>query len=325
VTDSRAPKASARSEVISFRHRAEYLGFRVLRAALTCLPETAARAFGAVLGWLAGSVVGVRRRVVRENLERAFPHLSDAERRRIARASWRHLGREAVATFRLASETRDSILERTEFVEGWEAFERLTSGGLGAILLTGHFGNWEIAGAAVAARGHPMDAVATRQRNPLFDRDLVETRARLGMDLVVRDHAPKRLLRSLRAGRVAGIVGDQNVAVGGISIEFLGHEAPTARGAAVFALRTGVPLFAGAAVSLPGRRWRYRITMEEVTIEPTGDFDTDVRRLTRAHTEVLERAVRAHPEQYFWPHKRWKQRRERGPNRSDDSTRDDPA
>jgi len=294
--------------MVSLRHRLEYLGFRVLRGILSLLPECAARGFGSLLGWLAGSLFGVRRDVVAGNLERAFPELSDAERRHIAAASWRHLGREAVATFRLSSETPDSIRGRTEFASGWEALEAHVEDGRGAILVTGHFGNWEIAGAAVASRGHAMDAVATRQRNPLFDRDLVDTRARLGMDIVVRDDAPRRLLRSLRAGRVAGIVGDQNVAVGGIPIEFMGHEAPTARGAAVFALRTGVPLFAGVAISLPGPRWRYRITMEEVTIEASGDFDIDVRRLTQAHTEVLERAVRQHPEQYFWPHKRWKRR-----------------
>lgn len=303
--------------MITPRHRLEYLGFRALRALLSLLPEFAARGFGSMLGWLAGSVFGARRDVVSENLERAFPDLSEAERRRIAAASWRHLGREAVATFRLAGETPESIRGRTEFASGWDAFQKRLGEGKGAILLTGHFGNWEIAGAAVCARGHEMDAVATRQRNALFDRDLVETRGRLGMHIVVRDEAPKRLLRGLRAGRVAGIVGDQNVAVGGIPIEFMGHEAPTARGAAVFALRTGAPLYAGVAVSLPGSRWRYRINMEEVTIEPSGDFDADVHRLTQAHTKVLERAVREHPEQYFWPHKRWKQRPSRGATPAD--------
>jgi len=294
--------------VIRPRHRVEYAAFRVVRALVTLLPERLARALGSALGWFAGTLLGIRRGVVRRNLELAFPELSQVERRRIARASWRHLGREAVATFRLASETPTSIRARTEFAEGWEAFERRAREGDGAILVTGHFGNWEIAGAGVAARGWPMDAVATRQRNPCFDRDLVESRARLGMNVVVRDEAPKRILRGLRAGRVAGIVGDQNPAVGGILVTFMGHAAPTARGAAVFALRTGAPLFAGVSVALPGPRWRYRIAMEEVSIEPSGDFDEDVRRLTQAHSAVLERAVRAHPEQYFWPHKRWRER-----------------
>lgn len=292
----------------SLRHRLEYGAYRVLRGVLTRLPEYFARALGSALGWFAGSVVGIRRRVVRENLRIAFPGLSPAELRRLGRRSWMHLGREAVATFLLAAETPESIRSRIERWEGWDRFEERVSEGRGVIAVTGHFGNWEMAGAAVAARGIPVDAVATRQRNPLFDRDLVETRGRLGMNLVVRDEAPRRILRALRSGHVAGIVGDQNVAVGGILVDFMDRPAVTARGAAVFALRTGAPLFVGHVVALPGSRWRYRFAVQEVTIEPSGEFDEDVRRLTQAHTDLLEQAVREYPEQYFWPHKRWKER-----------------
>jgi KDO2-lipid IV(A) lauroyltransferase len=288
--------------------RIEYAAFRVLRTLLTALPEPVSRWIGSVIGWIAGVLVGVRRGVVRENLRIAFPDLGRAERRRIARRSWAHLGREAVATFLLGAETRESVRSRIDGWEGFDAFEARVREGGGAIAVTGHFGNWEMAGAAVASRGLHVDAVATTQRNPLFNHDLVESRADLGMVIVPRDEAPRRILRGLRAGHVAGIVGDQNVAVGGIHVNFMGRPAVTARGAAVFALRTGSPLYVGLAVALPGPRWRYRFSIEEVTIEPSGDFDEDVRRLTQAHTDVLEKAVRAHPEQYFWPHKRWKER-----------------
>ncbi len=290
------------------RDRLEYALFRLLRGVLTLLPEPASRALGSGLGWFVGVVLGLRRKVVRENLEIAFPDWTPAQRRRIARRSWAHLGREAVATFRLSAETPASVRSRIEGWHGFDAFAARVQEGDGAIAVTGHFGNWEMAGAVVAARGLPIDAVATTQRNPLFNRDLVESRGDLGMTIVPRDEAPRRVLKGLRKGHVAGIVGDQNVAVGGIHVEFMGRPAATARGAAVFALRTGAPLFVGLAVALPGSRWRYRFSIEEVTIEASGDFDEDVRRLTQAHTDVLERAVRAHPEQYFWPHKRWKER-----------------
>lgn len=290
------------------RDRFEYGLFRLFHRVLTLLPEPASRALGSTLGWFAGVVLGLRRRVVRENLVNAFPDATRAERRRIARRSWAHLGREAVATFRLSAETPASVRARIEGWEGFEAFAARVREGGGAVAVTGHFGNWEMAGAAVASRGLRLDAVATTQRNPLFNRDLVESRADLGMTIVPRDDAPRRILRGLRAGHVAGIVGDQNVAVGGIHVNFMGRPAVTARGAAVFALRTGAPLYVGLAVALPGSRWRYRFSIEEVTIEPSGDFDEDVRRLTQAHTDVLEKAVRAHPEQYFWQHKRWKER-----------------
>lgn len=291
-------------------HRLEFAAYRVARATLVVLPEPLARWLGAGLGWVAGRALGIRRGVVRGNLERAFPDHDSRWRRRVASRAWRHLGREAVATFRLAAETIESIRERTE-VDGAQlaALREHLESGRGAILVTGHFGNWELAGAAISARGIPMDAVAVRQKNPLFDAELLETRARLGMQIVDRDAAARRLMKGLRRGRVAGIVGDQSVQVGGILVDFFGHPAATPQGAAVLSLKTGVPIFAGVAIALPGSRWRYRIRFEEVTIERSGDFDADVRRLTQAHTAVLEAAVREHPEQYFWPHKRWKKRR----------------
>jgi KDO2-lipid IV(A) lauroyltransferase len=291
-------------------HRLEYAAYRVARALLVLMPESVARLFGSFLGWVAGRLLGIRRGVVDANLQRAFPDRDAAWRRRTASRAWRHLGREAVATFRLAGETIESVRDRTDVDDAdLAALRRYLDGGSGAILLTGHFGNWELAGAAIAARGVPMDAVAVRQKNPLFDAELLETRARLGMHIVDRDAAPRALLRGLRRGRVAGIVGDQSVQVGGILVDFFGHEAATPQGAAVLSLKTGVPIFAGVAIALPGPRWRYRIRFEEVTIERSGDFDADVRRLTQAHTAVLEAAVREYPEQYFWPHKRWKKRR----------------
>lgn len=298
---------------MTLRHRIEYLGFRVLTGLLGVLPERAARWLGSALGWLAGSVLRVRRDVVLGNLRLAFPDESEAWHQRIASASYRHLGRESIATFRLDRETPASIRDRTEIVEGFDLVEAAHARGDGLILLTGHFGNWEIAGAAMAARGIPVDGVATTQRNPAFNRDLVASRERLGIHIVPRDDAPRRILRGLRQGRAAGLVGDQNVQTGGIMVPFFGTPAPTAKGAAVFSLRTGAPIFVGAAIAQPGSRYRYRIRIQLVSITPTGDLETDAAELTRAHTHALEQAVREAPEQYFWVHRRWK-KREPGPD-----------
>ncbi len=293
---------------MTLQHRLEYAGFRIIRALLGILPERAARWLGSFLGWLAGSVLRVRRDVVLTNLRRAFPDRSEGWYRRTASASYRHLGRESIATFLLDRETPASIRDRTEIVEGFEAVQAAHEAGKGLILLTGHFGNWEIGGAAMAARGIPLDGVATTQKNPAFNRDLVESRERLGIRIVPRREAPRRLLRSLGAGRAAGLVADQNVHSGGVLVPFFGTPASTAKGAAVFSLRTGAPIFVGAAVALPGPRYRYRIRIQQVRIETTGDLERDTLELTAAHTRALEEAVREAPEQYFWVHKRWKER-----------------
>ncbi len=252
----------------NLRHRLEYLGYRLAVGLLRLVPEGLALRFGEGMGWVVGVVLGVRRRVVREHLRQAFPGRGEGWRRRVARASFRHVGREAVATFRLGGMGPEEILRRTE-MEGLEALEAVLAAGKGAIVVTGHFGNWEIGGAAIAARGIPLEAVAQRQRNPLFDADLVRNREGLGITVIDRGEAPRRVLRALREGRVVGIVGDQNLRRGGVFVDFFGRKASTAKGVAVFALRTGCPIFLGAARREPGLPQRYRVTLEKVHFTPT--------------------------------------------------------
>ncbi len=285
----------------------EYGAYRLAVAVLRLVPERVALRFGEGVGWLAGTVFRIRWRTVQEHLRQAFPEKSEAWRARTARRSFRHLGREAVATFRLGAMGPEQVRERTE-LEGFAELEEAWRRGGGAIVVTGHFGNWEVGGASLSARGIPLDVVAQRQRNPLFDIDLNRNRERLRMVVIDRAKAPRQVLRSLRRGRVVAIVGDQNTRRGGAFVEFFGRPAATARGVAVFALRTGAPIFLGIARRRPGFPQRYYVTLEQVRYEPTGDMEVDVVRLTEAHTLHLERQVRETPEQYFWQHRRWKTR-----------------
>ncbi len=285
----------------------EYLAYRVVVGMLRYAPERLALLFGEGMGWVAGVLFRVRWRTVEEHLQRAFPQRDARWRRSVARASFRHLGRESVATFRLGRMDADEIRRRTEVV-GFEAVKEAVAEGKGLIVVTGHFGNWEMGGASISAHGIPVEVIAQRQRNPLFDADLTANRNRLGMTVIERGEAPKRVLRALRGGRAVGIVGDQNVRRGGVFVEFFGRPASTARGTALFALRTDAPMFLGTAKRMPGFPQRYRVSFEPVVFTKSGEMEDDVVRLTEAHTQYLERQVRETPEQYFWQHRRWKTR-----------------
>lgn len=291
----------------TLRHWMEFLAYRTLVGGLRKLPESMALRLGEGAGWLAGVVFRVRWSTVLSHLRAAFPKKDSRWHREVARASFRHLGRESVATFRMGGKDASWIRERTEVV-GFEALEEAIQEGNGVVVVTGHQGNWEMGGATIAALGIPIDAIAQRQRNPLFDKDITRNRESLGITVVERRDAPKRVLRTLRAGGVVGIVGDQNVRRGGVFVEFFGRLASTARGPALFALRTGAPLFVGSVRRLPGFPQRYRGEIERIPLSPTGDLDADVERLTKAHTRYLEEKVREAPEQYFWQHRRWKTR-----------------
>jgi len=313
----------APSGVDPLAHRIQYAAFRVARWVLSALPAPLALGFGDVLGWIAGVVLRMRRRVVDENLLQAFPDQEPRWRRRVARSCYRHLIRESIATFRMAGMSRDEVLAMASMDEDQLAhFRQDVAAGNGVVAVTGHLGNWEMGGAWLAAGGVPVEAVVQVQRNRRFDEDLRSVRREVGLVTIPKQDAPRGVLRALRAGHAVALVADQNVTRGGIFVEFFGRLAATAPGPAIFARRTGAPVWVGSAVRDPTGGRRYRIRLQRIDIAVTGDTDADTRRLTEAYTAVLESWIRADPEQYFWHHKRWKTRpepRER-PSAADDIT-----
>ena len=292
---------------MSFRYRLEFLAFRVLAWMIGVVPERLALGTCAALGWLAGVVLRIRRADVDRHLALAFPEEDSAWRRRVARDSYRHFAREAAMTFRLSNMDPEEVVRRTD-MEGFEEFREAVGEGAGAVVVSGHLGNWEIAGASAAARGVPMDVVAHRQKNPLFDRYLVETRARLGLTVMVKNDALRLARRSLAAGRVAAFVADQNIRRRGVFVDFFGSAAATPKGPAMFALRSGAPVFLGTAVRLPGWPSRYKVRAERVPVRHDLPVDEAILELTQRYTSILEQRIREAPEQYFWQHRRWKTR-----------------
>ncbi len=293
----------------SFGHRFEYALIRAVAWLARRLPESWAQAMGTCLGWLAGSVLRIRRRVVEENLARAFPDRGADWIRSTAAASFRHLGREGIALLRLADLRPEQIRERSD-VEGVEWVADPLSRGQGVVIVTGHLGNWEIGGAILAARGVPLDVVAQRQSNPLFDRMLNATREGLGMTVIPRGEATRRVLRSLRVPKAVALVADQNVRSGGAFVEFFGIPASTARGPALLAERAGAAVVLAIVRRLPGVPVRYRFTLTSLPAPDAEDPETRTGQLLRSYLAGLEDGIRSAPEQYFWAHRRWKTRPE---------------
>lgn len=293
-------------------HRAEYYALRSVIGTLHALPWNAACAFGARLGALGYAPLGIRRRVVERQIAAAFPELSPEEVTDTAKRAYAHLGRSSIETALLPSIGQKGVLDMVESAEGFELIEDAISRGKGAVLVTGHLGNWELAGAYVAARGVPMDVIVRTQANPLFDAYINETRGSLGMT-VVRDHeAARRTPRSLREGRAVAFVSDQGVmGLASTYVSFFGRPAKTPRGAAVFAMKYDTPTLFVTALRQPSGR--YRVSVERVPIIRTGDRDADIDAIVANYTAILERWVRSAPDQYFWHHRRWRRQPEGTP------------
>lgn len=318
-SDQARPSApAARAPAPSVAHRVEYALARTLETAVATLPEGAADAVGRRIG---GAVyrLGIRRAVVEENLRLAFPERDDAWIHATARATYQHLGREAAAILRLSKLDRQAIVARTLPV-GWDEMEGALGEGRGCILVTGHYGNWEIAAAAVASRGVPIGAIVRRQGNRLVDARLNELRRRLGVETIYQSEAPSRVPRLLRRNGVVGIVGDQDARRSGVFVPFFGRPASTHRGPAVFALKLGAAVFSCVARRRPGGDVAYDVMGERVPVVRTGDLEADTHALTADLAARLEAQIRVAPEQYFWFHRRWKTSPPREPGAAEKGT-----
>ena len=307
MTDSTVPAARPPAKKRhSPVHRAEFALARSLERAVSALPERAADRFGAAFGRRIHGL-GIRHETVTENLRLAFPEATEEWIAATRLAAYEHLGREAAAMLRLSKLDEQAIIERTA-TTGWDELQDALSLGRGLLLVTGHYGNWEIAAATVASRGLPIAAIVRRQGNRLVDERLQLLRNNLGVETIYQGQAPARVPRILRSNGVVGIVADQDARRSGVFVPFFNRLASTHRGPALFALRLGAPVFSCIARRLPGDDVHYEIIGRRVEYERTGDLDRDVLSLTTELAARLEKEVRVAPEQYFWFHKRWKTR-----------------
>ncbi|MBV6521313.1 MAG: Lipid A biosynthesis palmitoleoyltransferase [Gemmatimonadaceae bacterium] len=289
----------------SVRHRLEYVALRAVLALFAALPLSVASRLGEFLGLAGYWPLGIRRRVVTRQIAAAFPGLPAREVARVARGAYRNLGRTTVESAVISGRSRADLLAMFEGTDDWTPVSELLAAGKGSVLVTGHFGNWELAAAYVAARGVPLDVIARRQANPLFDAYITRTRQRLGLTVVHDRDAARHIPRAFREGRSMGFVADQGVkGLASTFVPFFGRPAKTPRGPAVYALKYKLPLIAMAGVRQPSGK--YRLLIDPIDVTESGNREEDVDALVAAFTAVLERHVRRYPDQYFWHHRRWR-------------------
>lgn len=259
------------------------------------------------LGDIAFFLVGKARNVAISNLDAAFggDHGSNV---RIARKVFRNLvknGAEWIKLFVLEPKDLGKLV--TE-IEGLEHVDAVLAKGRGAIVMGFHFGNWELLPIYVKNLGYKGAVVGRRIYFRKYDKFIVGMRNRFNVKVIYRDESPKKTLRELRDGGIMGILADQDIAsIDGVFVDFFGRPAytPTAPVKLAIAAKTDI---------LPGFVVRKKDNTHKIVIEkPIGvssadNTEEDVKRYTQEWTSVLEKYVRAYPEQWVWIHERWKTR-----------------
>lgn len=288
-----------------------FLFLYLLGSLLALLPHRAARTISGSLGVIAFDVLRINRRLVLSWLEQVFPEKTPAQRRRIGRAGHGNLVVIGMETIRARLLSRQRVLSLVKLEEESEALiHKVMEEGKGAIFVSGHYGNWELLGACLAAVGYPFLEITQDLPNPLFNRFLTNTRERLGISTVNRREAVRGVFKALRDGSAVGILADQDAGPeGGILTDFFGKTASTFKGPFAFAVRCDAPLV--AAWICRGEKGRYRVSCERIDEQALADLpadageDTRIRHLAETFVHWLEERIRQDPRQYFWQHPRW--------------------
>lgn len=271
------------------------------------LPSRAADALAAALAWLAGDGLRLRRRVVDRQLAGCFPHLGAAERARLTRRVYRHLGRTLVEV--LQAPGREPPVR---VCPGWQVVDEALASGRGAIVASAHLGNFELGGRVLARRYRLLDVVKPL-RNRRVDAWLQEQRRAHGIATVGVDGAAAAVLAHLRGGGLVSLLLDQDAGAAGVRIPFLGREASAWSGAARFSLQTGCPVIPMGIIRQPDGSHVLKVGSPLLPGGRTGD-EAGIRAYTAAISAAVERFVLEDPAQWFWVHRRWKEA-ERAPRR----------
>lgn len=290
----------------------ERVGFGLLLALIRPLPRAAAARLATLLGGFAFDVVRLRRKVAVANVtERLAPAGGRAEAERIARESYRVMARTFLDLLRVDlvdDRTLWRLLRREEF----ERFREFGEQERGALMVSGHFGNWELLVLGIRRMGLSVHAVAGDQANGVVDRHVKEARERAGIPTFSSRRGVRAALEALRAGGYLATLLDQDARRKGIFVEFLGTPASTHTGVVAMAMRAGLPVLPGVLIDGGGGR-SYRFVAGELwRPDPARSREENLRAGVEHFARFLEAQVRAHPENYLWAHRRWKTRPREG-------------
>jgi len=289
--------------------RITYLGVRLVSAAMHCFPVDANLRTAALVGDCMYLVDRKHRERAMHNLRRSFPAMTDRQHRYLARQCTRQivmLAIEVLFTTRLIR--LDTYARYCELENFDEVLRLLLKRGQGLIMLTGHYGNWEILGYVLATLGFETTSVARPLDNPYLNEWIMGVRERHGQKIVGKKGATGEVTDVLDRGGVVGFIADQNAGSKGIFVDFFGRKASTYKSIGLLAMHYNVPVVIGYARRRDGR-FRFSLGVQDV-IYPHDwkNQDNPLYYITQRYSKGIEDVVRGDPGQYLWLHRRWKTR-----------------
>ncbi len=287
-----------------FRNLLEYAAALWLVGTLRFTPRGFSEWLGRRYAALLDRLIPRLRQAGLGNLERALPEMSAEQRARTIDGVFASIGRTLVAFAKFPGIRRENVAEWIRY-EGWEHLERAHARGKGVLFATAHLGNWELSAFAHALLARPMHVLVRPLDNPLLE-DFVERRRALsGNTILAKKDFLRPVLKALARNEAVGILVDHNALAGeGLFVDFFGIPACTSPAFARLAARSGAAVVPGFAY------WSATEHKYVLRFHPQLEITGDVLHDTATVQQAVEQAVRAHPDQWLWVHRRWKTRPE---------------
>ena len=279
----------------------DFLGFiivKVLGAAFCCLPLGLSLWIGRRIGGLAHLFNSKRRSIAYANVKSAFPEKGCKEIKRIVKAHYRNLGMSIVELFKVPVMGKRYV-DRHVTVKNIKRIQDALDRGKGVMMVTAHFGNWEIGSLAINAHGYRMSVFAREQKYARLNNLLDRYREKMGSIVVAKGFSIRDVIKTLKNNGIVAMLSDQDAGANGVFVNFFNRPASVAPGAVNLSLRTG-------SVMLPSLIRRVGFDRHELVIGEALNIGEDVKANLEKIAAVLEHNIKNFPEQWLWSHKRWK-------------------
>ncbi|HXV20960.1 MAG TPA: lysophospholipid acyltransferase family protein [Desulfuromonadales bacterium] len=288
-----------------YKNYFEYALFLALNAVARVLPRRLALKLGAGIGSLTPYLLPRRRQIAHANLRRAYPEKSEAEIRAIMAKMFRHLGKSGFEMLLVDRFKAGHDLESFFEIHGLENLHDAYALDRGVFLLSGHIGFWEVGTFFLGALGFPADFVAKQMRNPYIGRHFEKLREAGGGRVIDARQGARKIVRSLAEKRVVCVLLDQHTSPKtSVKVDFFGRPAYTTPIITQIAMKYDVPIV--PAFTYRTGDDRYRVYFEPALRLPNDPTPEAIVEQTARLTSCIEAAVRKDPHQWFWVHRRWR-------------------
>ena len=294
---------------ITLKHRLEYIGFMAFVLLIKASPLFLVRFNQKLLGFIFGKIGKRHPGIVAKNLKLAFPHYPAGEIAQLCEGIYRHFSAVLIEMIFIYVKNRPGKILKPIEILHLEVLERALEKNKGAVLFSGHFGNWELIPFILNRNlNRKINSIARKMDNPLVEKKVKQFREYMGSCVIDKQNAIRTILKRLENNEIVYLLVDQNtIAREAVFVDFFGEKASAIPSVSQLHLKRAIPII---PIFLHYEQDKIVLELlDEVDANVSGpDKKEEVLRLTQKCTSIIEAKIRQYPEQWFWLHNRWKTR-----------------